>query len=215
MDPNPQSNYTIILYLIQRISARKYSAVGKNNEFPKPEVCPFCHTLGTCLVGWGYYERNACDGCAWYRIYIKIWKCKRQAHGGYISIHPSFLLPYKQYTFRVIYQILSLCIIKRLSIQASIRRVMKKKQTSYQTVQHWIRTLKEKAGIWIGLLQSELKTSLTRSGDRASKQSAELLHVMLALEKYFATSPSWNEKETRHVVLITRYRGSPFSSRRF
>lgn len=214
MDPNPQSNNTIILYLIECISVKEYYTEGKNNDFPKPGVCPFCLTANTCLVGWGYYQRDACDGCAWYRIYIKIWKCKHQLHGGYISIHPTFLLPYKRYTFRIIYQILSLCIVQGLTIQASIRCVMEIERTSYQTVQHWIRSLRKKAAIWLGILQSELKTSLSHTRTSRSEHPAELVKVMMALDKYF-TDATWDKQEMKHAALVTRNRGSPFSSHRF
>ncbi|HPN31119.1 MAG TPA: hypothetical protein PKY81_09185 [bacterium] len=67
-------------------------------------------------------------------------------------MQPTFLLPYKQYIFSIVY----MCIVGGNSIRESIeKKIITSINISYKTVQHWIRGIKSTASKWINLLQSE------------------------------------------------------------
>ena len=164
--------------------------------------------IGSCLVGWGYYYRWCCNGYDWYLIPIKIWKCRNQKSGGYISIQPTFLLPYRQYAFSVIYRVLRNCRVKGKTIQGSLKAVFREKvRPSYQTAQGWIKVLTQRSGVWIGLLKGEMESGWPR---RCGMENPE--YLMVLLEEYFAGAGKEIEMAARHGKLIHLGRGSPFSA---
>jgi transposase-like protein len=90
------------------ISVREYDARGKNNDFPEFDRCPHCKGK-TRLYRHGFYFRNAIDTNQ-YRIPIcrlKCPSCKKT-----LSILPTFLLSYFQYTVDIILEKLSNLIIE-------------------------------------------------------------------------------------------------------
>jgi hypothetical protein len=141
---------------------------------------------------------------------IKVWKCRRSRKC--VSIHPTFLIPRKQYTFSVLYAVLRLYLVQGLGLGESVAGVFAGKVSpSYQVVQHWIHGMKRGAAVWVGLLQGE--TGATPSGwpTAAPGRPVELVHLMVLLDRYLAGASSVGEREALHGRLYNRYRGSPFS----
>lgn len=213
MIPIPRKT-TIKHYQDFNLSAKGYFEAGKSLFFPKPEICPVCHRLSSCLIGWGFYWRNACDGFEWYRIPIKIFKCKRQQHGGYLSIHPTFLLPYKQYTFSLIYEVLHRYFLLGLTMKESLSQVFRKEiLPSYQTVQHWIRGLEKVPGLWISLLQEQGRFTL--APPVCSIRPKNLIHVMEVLRAYLSIQKEQGRCFLIPASVLNRYRGSPLTALRW
>ncbi len=93
----------MILYHHFLGSLKTYFELGKANLFPEFDQCPLCHAQNR-LNRHGFYDRNAIDEEASYRIPIcrlKCPDCKKT-----FSILPDFLLPYFQHTAEYIFHIL-------------------------------------------------------------------------------------------------------------
>jgi transposase-like protein len=90
------------------ISVKEYEAIGKNNAFPEVDQCPHCKGR-TRLYRHGFYFRNAIDANQ-YRIPICRLKCP--SCNKTLSILPTFLLSYFQYTVDVILEKLNCSIVK-------------------------------------------------------------------------------------------------------
>lgn len=147
----------------------------------------------------------------WYRIPIKIFKCKRQKYGGYLSIHPTFLLPYKQYTFSVIYGVLYRYFLLSLTMRESLNQVFQEEIIPfYQTVQHWIRGIKKVSGLWISLLQEEGRFTL--SPPICSLRPEELVHLMEVLRTYLLVQKEKDGEALIPASVLNRYRGSPLTA---
>ena len=158
-------------------------------------------------MGWGFYQRWAISADGLYRILIKVWKCKRQGCGGYISIQPMFLLPYRQYTFAVIYQVLCARLLDGLTLRASWQRAMGDTRFVYQTVQHWVKALRKRCGFWSGLMQDDAGIVPV-----AAKVSGPV-HMLTILERYLGKDATDNMRVVRHGGLMNRHRGSPLCCR--
>lgn len=189
------------------ISVNEYYRLGKNNDFPKPEICPFCKIIGTCLIGWGYYQRWATTEVKSYWIDIKIVKCTRQTRGGYISIQPTFMIPYKQHVFKVIYYVLKFYLLIGMTMKESLSRVFQGIIPGYQIIQAWKKSIKKNSGTWIGILQSELK----RGYPKTTKNESPVVYLMRLLEMYFEKSKASMCMNELHGRLLKRYRGSPLT----
>lgn len=77
------------------IDVQTYANRGKQNAFPSIHRCPHCQAKRN-LYRHGYYERNALVGQDAYRIWIARYRCvicKKT-----VTVLPTFLLPYFQYT---------------------------------------------------------------------------------------------------------------------
>lgn len=142
---------------------------------------------------------------------MKIWKCKRQKTGGYISIQPSFMVPYKQYTFVAIYRVLRLYLVMGLTINRSLRRVFRESaMPCYQTVQHWIKGIKISCGRWTGILQEEGRFKVARP-KKSNLRPIELVHFIIVLERYLHPARIDIEIDFKHYKLLERYHSSPLS----
>lgn len=81
------------------LTVGEYAAKGQDNVFPCLECCPICKAQ-IPLKPHGFYQRFVVHKFKVYRIKIRRYKCldcKRT-----ISILPSFLLPYYQYSLEMI-----------------------------------------------------------------------------------------------------------------
>ena len=81
------------------LTVKEYSQRGKNNQFPEFNSCPICNAQKS-LDKHGFYPRNALLIKRDYRIPIRRYYCS--SCGRTVSILPSFLLPYYQYSLSVI-----------------------------------------------------------------------------------------------------------------
>lgn len=200
-----------IYYRNFNINLQEYFTKGKENNFSKPEICPFCKKSNSCLIGWGRYKRWATDNTGSYFIYIKLFKCK--TFNRYISIHPTFLIPYKQNTLHVIYRVLQLYYFSGLSMKKSLRKVFSNQNIfKYQIIQSWIKTLTIQAQLWITLLQIETGSIPKPLSHECMNRSAPLVHLFRVLEKYFNECKTPFDIEIRYGDLINKYRGSPFTN---
>jgi len=155
-------------------------------------------------VGWGFYERWALTAAESFLIPIKLWKCRRQESGGYISIQPTFLLPHRQYTLAVIYKVLCLRLLLGLTLKESLLRVFGDVPIpSYQTVQYWVKELRRNCGTWIGILQGEVGV------EAFAVQVSAPAHLLTVLQRYLGGDVADPVLELRHGELLNRYRGSP------
>ncbi|MDK2799619.1 MAG: hypothetical protein PWQ70_1238 [Clostridiales bacterium] len=78
----------------------QYFQLGKAIFIPTPYGCKHCGYLGR-IHRHGYYQRNAITRYTVYRIHILRLKCPSCKKT--FSVLPSFLIPYYQYTFEVIF----------------------------------------------------------------------------------------------------------------
>jgi len=85
------------------ISPREYSKRGKNNDFPRIDVCPCCF-YPSPLPRHGFYRRNALFRKREFRILILRLKCPSCKKT--ISLLPDFLLPNYQYSLEYILYVL-------------------------------------------------------------------------------------------------------------
>lgn len=207
--PNPTAKY----YHDFKQTASEYARRGKDNDFPKPEVCLFCRVAGCCLVGWGFYGRWAIDASGKHRIPIHVLKCKRQGCGGYISIQPTFLLPYRQYTFAVIYRILCLRLLMGQTLRESWQQVMGTfpgyLPFAYQLVQSWVKALRVRCDFWSGLLQGEIGLAPVVA------EVSGTVRMLTILEQYLGRGTTEDVRLARHGDLLNRYRGSPLCRRAY
>lgn len=90
------------------ISVKEYEARGKKNDFPVIDQCPHCKGR-IRLYRHGFYWRNAIEveQCRIPICRLKCPSCKQS-----LSILPTFLLAYFQYTVNVIFEKLESLIIK-------------------------------------------------------------------------------------------------------
>lgn len=81
------------------IDVQTYANRGKENAFPSIHRCPHCQAK-RILYRHGYYERNALVGQDAYRIWIARYRCAICKKT--VTVLPTFLLPYFQYTIGTI-----------------------------------------------------------------------------------------------------------------
>ena len=84
------------------IDVQTYAERGKEYDFPLLKKCPHCRAKRP-LHRHGYYERNALTPHGDYRIWIVRYRCRECLKT--VSVLPSFLLPYFQYTLSAIWQV--------------------------------------------------------------------------------------------------------------
>ena len=209
-DPFSKPSNQIKSYHHFNISASEYARKSKENDFPRPDTCPFCGTIGTCLIGWGYYQRGVTTGDDEFQIPIKRWLCK--ITGSTVSIMPVFLVPYKRFSFAVIYQVLVGLFLQGLTIVGSLKKVVRTADSipSHRAVQLWVKSMKKGCGYWIGILHGELGSAVAQPD--TFHRDIEMAHLMTALEIFFEPDSTWQEKAKRHAQLWNRYRGSPLTA---
>ncbi len=81
------------------ISVKEYACRGRNNMFPDIDRCPLCRGVAT-MYRHGFYWRNAITDKKFYRIPICRLKCSSCLKT--VSVLPTFLLRYFQYTVNTI-----------------------------------------------------------------------------------------------------------------
>ncbi len=84
------------------IDVQTYADRGKENDFPLVKHCPHCQSP-RALYRHGCYERYALTAEGEYRLWIARYRCRECRKT--VSVLPSFLLPYFQYTLSVIWQV--------------------------------------------------------------------------------------------------------------
>ncbi|ASS85750.1 transposase [Geobacillus lituanicus] len=84
------------------IDVQTYAERGKENDFPLLKKCPHCRAKRP-LHRHGYDERNALTPHGDDRIWIVRYRCRECLKT--VSVLPSFLLPYFQYTLSAIWQV--------------------------------------------------------------------------------------------------------------
>ncbi|WP_077301640.1 DUF6431 domain-containing protein [Virgibacillus pantothenticus] len=86
-----------------KIDIFQYAANGKENEFPRLDRCPGCHCFASGNIHrHGYYWRYGIEEDEHIPLAICRYLCL--ACGITISILPSFLVPYFQYTLYMIFK---------------------------------------------------------------------------------------------------------------
>lgn len=93
----------MIFYHNFLVNVSRYTELGKANDFPELDCCPMCRARNR-LQRHGFYERNAIEADASYRITICRLICPDCRKT--VSILPTFLLPYFQHTMDFIIHIL-------------------------------------------------------------------------------------------------------------
>ncbi|CAM4026533.1 DUF6431 domain-containing protein [Paenibacillus alkaliterrae] len=113
------------------IDLPRYAELGKENDFPDIDCCPICRAKNR-LQRHGFYERNALEEEMTYRIPICRLLCPDC--GKTVSILPTFLLPYFQYTMACIIRILlTYWMTSSLFVARQLRRFYEKRVYGKQT----------------------------------------------------------------------------------
>ena len=199
----------------------EYSALGKEIFLAKPEECPYCRKPGeSCLIGHGFYSRYAFSLTGFVRIFIRVLKCKRTRR--YVSLHPSFLLPYHQYLFSMVLEALRSRILDGRTMTESLRLAAGATGNGdpgadrpvYQHLQGWLGSLRTRGGVWVGLLGSFLQSFgelfvSPRPDEHAGNSSAAVLALF---DRCVAASGLTSE--AFHAQLFNRYGSSPFAALR-
>lgn len=205
----PQQNITIILHDYGQ-SLKEYAHRGKENLFPRPEECPYCERGNRCVIGWGFYERWAIGAEGTYRIPIKVWKCRRQHSGGYISMLPSFLVPNHQYTLDTIYDSVKRVVCEGMALVGSLKAVFGKQAPSYQLLQWWLEAMEKRASEWIGLLQGEANNPIPPPSVALPAGIAqEVAHLLKIMEKSVKVPEDSAGLKAHHAQWFNRYRAGP------
>ncbi|WPC44707.1 DUF6431 domain-containing protein [Clostridium sp. JS66] len=97
---------------------RKYNKLNKYNRFPIKYGCEACGYEGK-LYRHGFYYRNLITFNKAYRVVIIRYRCK-SCHKTY-SLIPSFIIPYRQYTYHVILT----CLIIMFKFNYSFSKIIK------------------------------------------------------------------------------------------
>ena len=199
-------------------SVKKYYEKEKQNNFPEIKVCPNCGKHG-CCVNDGYYWRYAISIKEAYLICIKIYECKNC--GIHISIHPTFLISYRQYIFSVIYQVL----IKYFLLGMTYNQVLESTFTgtikpSYQLIQYWIKSVSISKDKWLGILQGEGNLTIPYPARKAYPfRPLGWIHFLQVIKKYFEWEITEEQSEViepeevmnKYGYILRNYRSSPFS----
>ena len=132
--------------------------------------------------------------------------------GNTVSIMPIFMLPYKRFSFAVIYQVLVGLFLQGSTIVGSLRKVMHAANylPSHRAVQLWVKSVKQGCDRWIGIVQGELECAVTQPS--RFHRDVKLAHLITVLEKFFEADAPCREKACRHAQLWNRYRGSPLTA---
>jgi hypothetical protein len=126
-------------------SVQDYVAHFARLVFPRLDSCPCCGQPG-CLIGHGYYERQALDQAEVFRLKIKRWLCKacRQT----TAVLPSFLLRFRHYVLAVIDQALTARFELAASWQAVCQLVAQDGLPALRTLVRWCRSFAVHAPRW-------------------------------------------------------------------
>jgi hypothetical protein len=118
-------------------TVQEYYGRGKENLFPDIIGCPFpgCHYQGR-LRRHGFYTRNVLTFHAFFRIFIQRYYCKSCKHT--VSLLPTFLLPYFQYSLACIFYSLFRNIINRLPLEQIAQKINQLSQRTELSHQHLV-----------------------------------------------------------------------------
>ncbi len=108
-------------------SIPEYVRKGKDNFFPPIFGCSCCSYNGK-LHRHGFYQRNVITDSATYKIYIARKICPI-CHKTYSQI-PDFLIPYFQYSYEMIFTILTYMFLKELSYQQILISLKQQKNST-------------------------------------------------------------------------------------
>lgn len=100
-------------------SVAEYDEQGKEFNFPEIQRCPERKCRGQTMHKHGFYERNCCDGFAWYRISIRRYYCP--SCGTTVSFLPLFCLPWFQYCLACLWRCLLARFVEGLSLKEILR----------------------------------------------------------------------------------------------
>ncbi|KZM52943.1 MAG: transposase [Bacillaceae bacterium] len=174
------------------IDVQTYADLGKQNAFPSIHRCPHCQVKRT-LYRHGYYERNALMGQEAYRIWIARYRCTICQKT--VTVLPTFLFPYFQYT---IWTILP-CINERLSFLLDKGTRSSRFFPTRQGVYFYMRRLLSNLPWLRWFFQTKGKRILGLS-DEPLVQAQEWIQKMeeVCLEKLIQAM--WNEQSTHFLA---------------
>ena len=114
--PRPHLLSRMVKFYCFHQTAQEYYERGQENLFPELFGCPNpkCHYQGR-LRRHGFYTRNVLTCRACFRIFVQRYYCKSCKRT--VSLLPSFLLPYFQYSLACIFFCLFRIIITRLPLE--------------------------------------------------------------------------------------------------
>jgi transposase-like protein len=122
-------------------------------DFPRPEVCPYCHAANV-FIGHGFYLRKPFSTTKAYRVRIKRWLCN--ACRRTLSLLPSFLLRYRHYLLEVIQHV----VITRFEDEGSwaqiVHRCTVEGAPSLRTLHRWCGSFTAHAPTWWAAVQKPL-----------------------------------------------------------
>ena len=108
-----------------KCSVAKYAEQGKEFDFPELRRCQNRRCRSQTVHKHGFYERNCFDGFAWYRVFIRRYRCP--ACGQTVSFLPHLCLPWFQYSLVCLWR----CLLARLKDNLSLRETRHRLRSQY------------------------------------------------------------------------------------
>lgn len=105
-----------------KIDVKTYFERGKNNNFPNLYGCYDCGYTGL-LWRHGFYERNVITFNNLFSIFIQRYRCPNPNCKKTVSLLPSFVLPYYQYSQAVIFTCLRAISVLGMTYQKAAKLV--------------------------------------------------------------------------------------------
>lgn len=138
-------------------TVQEYYERGKENLFPDIYGCPYsdCPYQGR-LRRHGFYPRNALTCLAYFRIFIQRYYCKLCKRT--VSLLPTFLLPYFQYSLACIFFCLLRIVITHLPLEQiaqKINQISGRTELSHQHLVLYKKRFLENMPLIIGFFGSQ------------------------------------------------------------
>ena len=176
-------------------------------DFPRPEVCPYCHAANV-FIGHGFYPRKPFSTTKAYRVRIKRWLCK--ACRRTLSLLPSFLLRYRHYLLEVIQSVVVARFEDRVSWTQVARRGAVEETPSLRTMRRWCVAFAAQAPTWWAAVQTTLaqhdagSPALDPLGENTGPHDAPQALLQVALHLLAWAKTRWSE--IGHYGLADRLR---------
>jgi hypothetical protein len=179
-----------------RCVVHEYISHCPHLNFPRPEVCPYCHAFHL-FIGHGFYLRQPITATQAFRVPIKRWLCKACRHT--VSLLPSFLFRYRHYLLDVIQSVVITRFEDRASWTQVVHRCTEQGYPARRTLGRWCVSFAAQAPGWWSAIQQTLahqdagSPSLDPLGDQAGPCDAPRALLTAAVHLLAWAKTHWPE----------------------